>query len=161
MAGFVDGEGYLTIMKQIRKHRPSPAYRAYIAISNTNRHAFNLFLNEYGGKTYVHYEKRLDKQGLKWSDAFTWYCPISSSKRFLEDILPYLRLKRRQAELILEFINNKKAFARGKREGRGGSSPLTSGEISYRESLRRAVSLLNEKGRYARSAKRNRIESRQ
>ena len=161
MAGFVDGEGYLTIMKQVRKYRPSPAFRAYVAISNTNQDVLKLFLNEYGGKVYFHYEKRLDKQGLKWSDAFTWYCPVSSSKKFLEDVIPYLRLKRRQAELILDFIDNKNSFARGKRKGRGGSSPLTSEEISYREGLRRAVSQLNEKGRYARNLKRARTESRQ
>jgi hypothetical protein len=157
MAGFVDGEGYLTIMKQVRQDRPSPTYRPYIAISNTKRESLELFLNEYGGRIYLRPEKRTDRQGVKWSDAFDWYCPISSSQRLLGDIIPYLKLKHRQAELILEFISNRNEFARGRRKQRGGSSPLTPESISYRESMRRAVRLLNEKGRYSRNARRDDI----
>ena len=89
--------------------------------------------------------------GNKWADAFTWYCPVASTKRLLLDLVPFLRLKGKQAQLVLEFIDNKNAFARGKRKGRGGSSPLTQKEIAFRERLRSQVRLLNRKGKYARS----------
>jgi len=74
---------------------------------------------------------------------------MSSTRQFLLDVLPFLRLKARQARIVLRFIDKKHAFARGKRKGRG-SSPLTEEEIAFRERLRSQVRLLNRKGRYAR-----------
>jgi hypothetical protein len=151
MAGFLDGEGLVTITKQIRKNRPSPAYRGYVSVSNTNKEVMAIFVNSYGGKIYQVHEKRRDQAGNKWADAYSWYCPVSTTKQLLTDLLPYLRLKTRQTSLVLEFIENKKAFARGKRKGRGGSSPLTGQEIAFRETLRRQVRLLNRKGKFARN----------
>ena len=151
MADFVDGEGYVSIVRQIRKGRPSPAYRAYVPIANTNLEVLEVYLRYYGGKVYRRHDKRRDAMGRKWTDAFTWYCPISSTKQLLLDLRPYLRIKSKQAEIVLEFMDNKKAFARGKRRGKGGSSPLTQEETQFRERLRRQVMLLNRKGKFSRS----------
>ncbi|HYB45567.1 MAG TPA: hypothetical protein VEC92_03500 [Nitrososphaerales archaeon] len=151
MAGFLDGEGLVTIVRQVRKDRPSPAYRAYVTISNTKRSALEVFPTFYGGKIYCTSEQRSDWYGRKWADAFAWYCPISSTKSFLTGLLPYMKLKDRQAKLVIDFIENKKAFARGRRLRRGGSSPLTQEEIDFRERLRAEVRLLNSKGKFARS----------
>jgi hypothetical protein len=90
--------------------------------------------------------------GYKRADAYTWYCPVSSSKGLLADVLPFLRIKNRNDEIVLRFIANKKAFARGRRKGRGGSSPLTQEEIGFRERLRKEVRLQNRKGKFARTS---------
>lgn len=149
IVGFLDGEGLVTITRQIRKDRPSPAYRAYVNVCNTDKEVLGIYLKYYGGRIYQAHEKRRDLMGNKWADAYNWYCPISSTKPLLLDLGPYLRLKDRQASLVLEFIDKKKAFARGKRRGRGRSSPLTREEIEFRERLRNEVRLLNRKGKYA------------
>ena len=147
----MDGEGHITIVKQVRLNRPSPAFRAYVGASNTNLQVLAVFVKFYEGKIYQAHERRRDLMGNKWADAYSWHCPISLTKRFLTDILPHLRLKTRQAEIVLEFIEKKRAFARGKRKGRGGSSPLTPAEIEFRERLRREVRILNTKGKFARA----------
>jgi hypothetical protein len=120
MAGFIDGEGNISINRQVRKDRPSPAYRAYICVSNSDREVLEIFLKSYGGKIYCVSENRKSWYGKKWSDSYCWYCPISSSKRALLDMLPYLRLKGKQAQILLDFIQSKKAFSRKlrKRENR-------------------------------------------
>lgn len=147
MAGFVDGEGYLGIVKQVRRNRPSPAYRACITICNTRSEALKPFEEEYGGKLYRTSETRRDWDNVKWSDAFIWYCPVASSERLLTDLLRHLRLKKKQARLMLRFIHNKRAFDRqGKRVGRRGSLPLSPREIMFRERLRLQIRLLNRKG---------------
>ena len=151
MAGFVDGEGNISIVRQIRRDRPSPAYRAYLKISNTNLSVLGIFPRYYGGKIYLKREKRRDNMGIKWADAYDWQCPVSTTGQLLRDLLPFFRLKGKQARLVLEFIETKNAFARGKRSGRGGSSPLTEEEIAFREGLRRRVRLLNKKGKFART----------
>ena len=89
--------------------------------------------------------------GIKWADGYVWQCPVSTTGQLLRDLLPFFRLKGKQARLVLEFIETKNAFARGKRSGRGGSSPLTEEEIAFREGLRRRVRLLNKKGKFART----------
>lgn len=151
MAGFVDGEGQVTITRQARKNRPSPAYRAYVVVTNTKREVLLTFPEHHGGKIYRTSEQRRDWKGKKWADAYAWYCPMAGSRRFLMDLLPFLKLKGVQARIVLAFIDNKKAFARGKRVGRGGSSPLTGQEIAFRERLRTQVMVLNSKGKFARS----------
>jgi hypothetical protein len=151
MEGFIDGEGHISINRQIRKDRPSPSYRAYVTVANTERESLIIFQEYYGGNIYLRRDKRRDKMGNKWADSYAWYCPISSTKRLLQDVLPYLRLKNRQANIVLEFIAKKNGFARGKRKGRGGSSPLTREEIGFRERLRREVRLMNRKGKFARN----------
>jgi hypothetical protein len=151
MAGFADGEGNISIVKQARINRPSPAFRAYVKIENTVRDSLLIFVRYYGGKIYLKKEKRRDANGIKWADAYSWQCPVSTTRRLLSELLPYLRLKNKQAELVIEFIDNKNAFARGKRKGRGGSSPLTQEEIAFRERLRSEVRMLNRKGKFART----------
>jgi hypothetical protein len=151
LAGFVDGEGSITISKQIRKNRPSPAYRALIEVANTNKAPLEFIMKEYGGKIYHAHEKRRRKNGKKWSDAFTWYCPISVSERLLTDIFPYLRVKSKQAEIVLEFIRHIKTLNREPirdKFGRiAGSKHLTKEELDYRESLYSKVRSLNQKSK--------------
>lgn len=149
MAGFLDGEGHLNIVKQVRRCRSSPAYRPYVSVSNTHSEVLTCFMNEYGGAIYKRYENRKDKSGLKWSDAYTWYCPISSTKRLLLDSLNYFKLKRGQGELILEFLDKRRTFARRQRDGRFGSAGFSEEEIAFRERLRMQVRALNSKGFYA------------
>lgn len=146
MAGFVDGEGMLTIVKQRRKERPSPAFRADISITNTQRAILLPFQEEYGGKIWSYTRTRND-WACRWSEAYVWLCPHSCVKRFLNDILPYLRLKKKNARIILDFLAAKNAFARKKRRGRGGSASLSDEEIALREGFRSAVRLFNRKRR--------------
>lgn len=151
MAGFMDGEGCFTIGKQIRKNRPSPSYRVYITVANTDKTSLESFVKEYGGKIYNIHERRKDKKGVNWSDAHDWYCPISSSKRLLLDLLPFLRLKRQQSEIILQFLQKKHKFKRRSLGQGHGSSPLSPNEIACYENFRLQVHALNHKGIYARS----------
>lgn len=147
MAGFVDGEGMLTIVKQKRKHRPSPAFRAEISIVNTQRVALLPFQEEYGGEIQQYSETRRGSWKSEWSDAYAWLCPHSCAERFLTDLLPYLRLKSRNARIILRFLNKRNPHARKRRRGRGGSAPLSDEEIALRERLRHAIRILNRKAR--------------
>ena len=153
MAGFVDGEGCITISKQIRKTRPSPSYRVMVTISNTYKPVLEYFTQVYGGNIYHIHERRKDKQNVKWADAYDWYCPIGSAARFLNDILPYLRIKQKQAKICLDFLANKTNTQRSIRGESllSGSEGLTQEELDRREEWRIAVQQLNSKGKRSRS----------
>ena len=62
IAGFVDGEGCLTISKQARKDRPSESWRPMVTIANTNKDSLNILKKEYGGTLYFNKEKRSNKK---------------------------------------------------------------------------------------------------
>ncbi len=61
MAGFIGGEGCITISCQVRKNRPNPSHRVFINASNTNISPLEFFVKNYGGKLYSVHERRKDK----------------------------------------------------------------------------------------------------
>ncbi len=150
-AALMDGEGTITILRQERTDRASPAFRAYVSVTNTNPLLVAPFVQKWGGNPYKTVDKRKHK---KWSDSYHWYCPDSVVANLLGAIRWFLRAKRENAELVLEFLRTKKSFKRhhGSIPGRlGGSAPLGAAEIAHRESLKRRIQLLNAKSRVART----------
>lgn len=93
MAGFIDGEGWIGIAKQVRKNRPSPTYRIGIKISNTIIESLMFFKERYGGKI------------AKAKGAYQWACPTKSKRKLLDDIKPFLLIKISQARLAVAYMN--------------------------------------------------------
>jgi hypothetical protein len=158
MAGFFDGEGTLSILKQVRKGRPSPAFRGLAVVSNTERELLNPFRELIGGEIYERPDHRTDQRGLRWATAYTWHCPDSKIVYLVEGMLPYLRGKKfKCAKILLEFMAHKKSFLRrvGSLVGgkRGGSASLGQEEIEFRDSLWIQIRLLNTKGRFSRATR--------
>lgn len=153
MAGFIDGEGCLTISKQIRKDRPSPAWRPLITIANTNKDSLELFQKTYGGTLRFNKEKRRSPTGVKWSDSWTWYCPQSAITKLLGDIKPYLIVKKLQADILIEFCKHLKTRNRqkGGRYKNGkfiGSKPISEASAKYRDMARNKIQNLNSGKRF-------------
>ncbi len=150
-AGIIDGEGTITITRQQRKNRASPAFMCYVTVTNTNPSVVAPFVQRWGGKAYRTVDKRKEK---KWSDSYHWYCPQLQIEPFLGSIRSFLRAKSRQAELVLEFYRTKQSYKRyhGSTRGRtrGGSAPLGLVEIQHREILKHQIQLLNAKSKVAR-----------
>lgn len=152
-AGIIDGEGTITISKQIRKDRASPAFRPFIVVTNTDISLVSPFATMWGGSVYRTVDARTEK---KWSDHYDWYCPQGTVVEFLTAIIPYLRGKSKQAKLVIEFMNSAKCFPRYKGsfigKNRGGSAPLGEKEILHRDRLKNDIQMLNSKSKIHRSA---------
>jgi hypothetical protein len=153
-AGIIDGEGCITISKQMREGRPSPAYRPMITVTNTDRRLIQPFSDAWGGALYHRPDSR---KNLMWADSWTWYCPRTAVVPFLKSILPYLRGKHEQAKLLIDFTSRCKTFPRSKGTliagKRGGSRPLGIEELEYRDTIWNQVRELNTKGQFSRRAK--------
>lgn len=154
-AGMIDGEGCLTIARQIRRNRVSPAFRVQITVGNTDKRLLMPFFDMWQGGIYRRPDARLDKeQKKKLAVAWTWHCPDKNARSFLIAMLPYLRGKKQQTALLIDFIDHKKTFARRKGgvagKPRGGSAPLSRREVTYRTNVWNRVRKLNRKGRYSR-----------
>jgi len=99
IAGFMDGEGCISFSKK------NTSYNVHINISNTNRNILNWIqktLKERGiiMKLYPKKkEKATDKQGYRL-ECFK----MEDVKKLLGLLFPYLKGKRKQALLVLEFL---------------------------------------------------------
>src|SRR4051794_15458796 len=107
MAGFVDGEGCLTVSCFMRGHRHrghAHQYHPVVTVANTQRKALEVFQEAYGGEIEFVVARQKNRQ-----DSWHWRCPAKMVPILLEHLLPYLLLKRPRAELLLELCRLKNA----------------------------------------------------
>lgn len=108
MAGLIDGEGSIRF-QVLKKTGWRTMYSGCIRIGMTVKEPIELFSNEFGGKIGVEKRENGYKTMYRWS--------ISGNKKIipiLNILLPYLVVKKRQAELIIDFCKNKKTFSGSK-----------------------------------------------
>ena len=100
LAGLFDGEGTIcvTVAAPRPPRRPSPKYELSVAITMLARPTINAFATWFGGSHYTDYRNG-EHQSLA-----RWYCGHGRAGRALTALEPYLRIKRRQAQLALQFL---------------------------------------------------------
>ena len=99
IAGLFDGEGNIGIVK--RRHlagRTVPTYHLVARVGMVDEIIPRWLQMAFGG--YIHHRKRLDP---KHRDVYTWSVGYNTATDFLKTILPFLKLKRPQAELAIKF----------------------------------------------------------
>ncbi len=100
LAGLVDGEGCLST------NRSKYSIRARLSIDNTNQMVLQWVKLLFGGGVYK-YPLRGHKQ------AFSWVLVCNQAVRLVECLLPYLKIKREEAEV---FIRLKDIRGRGRQQ---------------------------------------------
>lgn len=105
LAGFVDGEGYIGIVRTKKKANQTQSdsllYHPWIIITNTNLNIVEYIL------TVVSAQKRASLRRTEGQKA-SYQIKISKFENvieLLEYLLPYLRLKVEQAKLVIQFCN--------------------------------------------------------
>lgn len=125
-AAAIDGEGTLTINRQRRR-----SYSSVVEVFNTNSLFTEWLQKTFGGWVYT-YPSR-DK---KWKPQHQWVLSGRNTEEFLCGVLPYLKLKEEQAQ-ILRSLNalRKKAPHR-----------ISDDDIAQRQALYEKVQSLNRRG---------------
>lgn len=103
--GLFDGEGCVRVNKN--KNRTLNSGSVDVAINMTDAEPLCKLYAEYGGTLTV--RKNYHKK-FKCFDLYCWRVRANNLERFLEDILPFSRVKKKQIELALAFrkiINSK------------------------------------------------------
>lgn len=112
LAGLIDGEGYIGIVKcgggEIKeKYRLGYSLIPTICLTMTKA---DELLKEISEMFDAYYKKhRTNRHNCKPQTQIS--IPARSIKRFLLYILPHLRLKKKQAELLLEFLKYRKKIS--------------------------------------------------
>jgi len=136
LAAVIDCDGSFTLVKEnSQTHCKNIRYEFRIVVTNTNKEFLEAIKNEFGGHVRVQ-----NKSNGVWKTSYRW---TSSSKKIEEiawGILPFLIIKKRQAELLLEF---RKTVDAGRKTGGNGMGQ----EIrDKRESIYWEMKKLNKRG---------------
>lgn len=105
LAGFFDGEGSVTIHINGTKKSPrgfSPNHTLQVSIGNTDKIVLDQIFSVYGGS--LQKRKVYNKNHRQM---YQWTIRCGGALRFLGDILPYLRMKRKQVEIGINFQKTK------------------------------------------------------
>lgn len=105
-AGIIDGEGSIFVMKQKRKDRVRDVnYILRVSVQSADKimapELKRMFPD--GAEFSVQRETRNG-----WSDTLKWQLNGKKAARFLKELLPYLRVKKEQALVAIEFQASKK-----------------------------------------------------
>ncbi len=97
LAGLIDGEGYIGIVPHQKKYT-----RAILSISTTSPEIIDFLKNRVGGQVSMFYPKEGDTHSPYWR----WIMKRKKElKELLTKILPYLRCKKANAELVLNYFS--------------------------------------------------------
>jgi len=93
IAGIVDGEGTVTLMKHHKNETPIP----FVSVANNNLKLLQWIKQRCGG--LIVSKKKYKPQH---NDSFAWSVRQDRALRFLKEIVKYLIIKKPQATLILK-----------------------------------------------------------
>ncbi len=110
VAGFFDGEGCVCITKTHRKIRDTHEYVLSTGIGNTYAPILYYLKEEFGG--YIHLNLSAKKRKATYKPFFQWHITGKKARCFLEKLLPYLIVKKEQAEIGIAFQKCKSTLPR-------------------------------------------------
>ncbi len=159
VAGMMDGEGSFMIAyrpaqtetniragwgtnKDKKYLRKTPSHVPIVQVCNTNLEAIRLFKSWFGGsiRTYKNVEGHKQVYGWKLNSG-------SNILPFLESVKPYLVIKKKQCEILIELIKTLNNY--------GNSLVPTQETIVKRTKLHMEIRQLNHRGSTAAETKRN------
>ena len=115
LAGFVDGEGCITLMKTFNSPNRTLSITPRVIVVNTNPLVL-MMLKEYFGGSVGSVEKSV--WGRK--EKFQWYISGYGCILFLESIFDYLKIKKEQAKSVLSL---KSRYTNPKKRNENGTFP--------------------------------------
>lgn len=147
LAGFIDGEGCLQIqMTNSKRDRHVRSTTCTISISQAEPRTDVLYwLRDRIGGTVNSHGTHL--RNPKHNKSYSWSISGANVSAVCDAILPYLKLKKRQAELLIENQATKLSSHMGTRKGtKRDSLRITPEIISLREAQHAELKALNKRG---------------
>lgn len=138
LAGFIDGEGSLRLTKNYFAGW-NPQYGARVQVSNTNRTVLEDLRRTFGGIL-----TNQPSRSFGWKDSYQLVWTGRKVKPILLAVGPHLRIKQRQARIVMRFIDHREKTHQGRIGRFFGHLPKH--VIAYRESLYQQMRKLNAKG---------------
>lgn len=104
LAGALDGDGSFSLIKGSSKTSISPLYYPMIQLANASKNIIDLLYFEFGGHIGLR-KSYIGKDGSKRLPSHYWKLEKSiKCLPVLEDVIPYLVIKKERAELLRNYI---------------------------------------------------------
>ena len=100
LAGLFDGEGCLCISTHNRSKGKQKCWELRAQICMCDYDVLAWIHRNVGGTLRL---VRLSKKNIKWRDAWQWSLKGSQVYYFCQKLLPYMKIKNRQAKVAMEF----------------------------------------------------------
>ena len=112
LAGFFDGDGCINISKSHPKHSKSPRHVLQVILAQANRPFLQMWAERTGiGKLYqFKSQTKLNNRQEMWH----WRMTGQQAEDLLRLLMPFLLIKRAQADIAIEFRETKHNNSRGK-----------------------------------------------
>src|SRR3954465_1048284 len=107
IAGFLDADGWITTFKN-----QFGAVSFNIGIVNRDLAVLQWVQSVYGGVVKPKHRPTA-RIGKKWSQTWTWNATSECVLTVLTELIPFLRVKREQAELVLEMVKTRQVRSPG------------------------------------------------
>jgi len=148
-AGVIDSDGTIGVKKssygqRVVGDRRSPGYSERVCVKQVERGAVDLLKQLFGGTFYVEHPQAGARRSL-----YVWQVTDRNAAACLSAVLPYLRIKRLQAEncLALRVVKAESGALRVARgRGHAGSAPRTAEHAAAMEAAYLTAKELNRVG---------------
>ena len=146
LAGFVDGEGYIGINRQrkktTRENYASFLYHPYLIISSTDKKIISNIKNITGCGWAI--TNKRSEPGYKDSYQYK-LTKFNDLLHILEQLHPLLKIKFKQCDLLIKYINIRIEKCETKISGRGSRGMTNFSEIE--EKIYTKLRILNKRGK--------------
>lgn len=138
-AGLIDGEGTISVSEYaVRADRRSPQFRWHVSVMLTDARPLVWLARTFGGTVHSYPPRKPGHQGVSY-----WRLSNRRAAVFCELLLPYLQIKREQADLALAFYNDP-TLCLTRHGGRGPQLPAD--ELGRRRVYVGKIRTLNRRG---------------
>ena len=104
VAGIIDGEGSIYLVNTHNGYKNHRSMELHVKVGMTNEWIINFLLMQFGGTKFI----RKQHQIIRYKQVYEWSANGKKAGEFLKIILPYLQIKRPQAELAIAFQDRRK-----------------------------------------------------
>lgn len=144
LAGFLEGEGTITIVNQpnatMKSSLPPKCKVLVVSVGNTEMDILNIFSSIFGGYIHSFIPKSLSSSKRASKRVYTWKISARKALKAIEMLQPYLRTKRKKqlASFCIKFQRHKK---------HGGLKTANTDKYhKYDSKIYNKVKILNRKG---------------
>jgi len=102
LAGIIDGEGSIMLWKSEIDSKTRGQFNLRINVTSTDKCLIDWLFENFGGHTYLsRAPSRISKP--HWKKQYLWSVPRPEILKFLQDIYPYLIIKKERCKIAIKF----------------------------------------------------------
>ena len=140
LAGLLDADGCIGVNAGTDPRNGRRRYTTRVFVSNADKGLMNWLVAEFGGNINISNQNAPSNHRTM----YRWVLHGTRAGPILFQVLPYLRIKAQQAELVLRFIHTLNPAIKGKG---GRTKKLSEDTLKLREHLVTQLKRMNKRGR--------------